>query len=63
MGDKDKSKNTYVYTVLLISILLILIALFLIVKYFRTGVKITNVLPRLTLDLYDDLGAFMQYDY
>jgi 1,4-alpha-glucan branching enzyme len=23
----------------------------------------TNVFPRLTLDLYDDLDAFMQYDY
>ena len=57
--EKDKSKKNN-YTFLVISILLIILAL--IVRYFRTGVKITNVLPRLTLDLYDDLDAFMQYD-
>ena len=57
--EEDKSKKNN-YTFLVISILLIILAL--IVRYFRTGVKNTNVLPRLTLDLYDDLDAFMQYD-
>ncbi len=59
--EEDKSKKNN-YTFLVISILLIILALILIVRYFRTGVKVTNVLPRLTLDLYDDLDAFMQYD-
>ena len=58
MGEDKSKKNNY--TFLVISILFIILAL--IVRYFRTGVKITNVLPRLTLDLYDDLDAFMQYD-
>lgn len=61
MGEDKSKKNNY--TFLVISILSIILALILIVRYFRTGVKITNVLPRLTLDLYDDLDAFMQYDF
>jgi hypothetical protein len=42
-------------------ILCILLFIFLI-KYFNFGTT-ADTFPRLTLSLYDDLDAFMQYDY
>lgn len=61
MVKKDNKKNTYIY--IFLSILLALFILFLTVRYFKVVKKVTTALPRLTLSLYDDLDAFMQYDY
>ena len=61
MVKKDNKKNTYIY--IFLSILLALFILFLTVRYFKVVKKVTSALPRLTLSLYDDLDAFMQYDY
>ena len=69
MGNKDK-KNTNLLLYLVLMILSFLIAGFLIVRYFFGFDNITSIInlnrvvpPRLTLSLYDDLDAFMQYDY
>jgi hypothetical protein len=72
MGNKDKKNtNLLLYLLYLVLIILsILIAGFLIVRYFFGFNNITSLInlnrdvpPRLTLSLYDDLDAFMQYDY
>ena len=47
--------------IILFSLMFILMFIFM-GKYFNNG-NTANVFPRLTLDLYDDLDAFMQYDY
>jgi hypothetical protein len=67
MENKDKNKNKIKTNLLFISILIILLslgAILLIRRYYRIGYKSTNtnMLPRLTLDLYN-IDAFMQYDY
>jgi hypothetical protein len=59
--EKDK-KNTNLLLISILIILLILGSIFLIRRYYRMGYKSTNILPKLTLDLYD-IDAFMQYDY
>jgi hypothetical protein len=58
--EKDK-KNTNI----LISILIIFLILgvIFIIRYFMKGPSNKIALPRLTLDLYDDIDAYMQYDY
>ena len=62
--EKDK-KNTNVLISILISILIIFLILgvIFIIRYFMKGTSNKIVLPRLTLDLYDDIDAYMQYDY
>jgi hypothetical protein len=69
MENKDKNKNKIKTHLLFISILIILLslgAILLIRRYYKIGYKSTNtntnMLPRLTLDLYN-IDAFMQYDY
>ena len=67
MGDNDNRKNsniTFTITLTIISFLIVLVIGVLTVRYFTSGSNSSiNLLPRLTLDLYDDLDAFMQYDY
>jgi heme/copper-type cytochrome/quinol oxidase subunit 2 len=62
MDYKDKKNNYLNYFLTVILIILSILMFIFMVKYFRKG-NITNTLPRLTLNLYDDLDAFMQYDY
>jgi hypothetical protein len=67
MENKDKNKiKTNLLFILILIILLSLGAILLIRRYYRIGYKSTNtntnILPRLTLDLYN-IDAFMQYDY
>ena len=62
MGDKDKKNNYLIYFLTLILIILCILVFIFLIRYFKIG-NTTNILPRLTLDLYDDLDAFMQYDY
>jgi len=64
--EEDKKKSHITFTIAItttIILLLIILIGFFIVRYFISGSNNTNLLPRLTLDLYDDLDAFMQYDY
>jgi heme/copper-type cytochrome/quinol oxidase subunit 2 len=62
MDYKDKKNNYLNYFLTVILIILSVLVFIFMVKYFRKE-NITNTLPRLTLNLYDDLDAFMQYDY
>jgi hypothetical protein len=41
----------------------ILVFIFFIIIIIKFGTTTTDTFPRLTLTLYDDLDAFMQYDY
>lgn len=65
--EEDKKKSHITFTIAItttIILLLIILIGFFIVRYFISGSNNnTNLLPRLTLNLYDDLDAFMQYDY
>lgn len=62
MDYKDKKNNYLNFFLTLILIFLSVLMFIFMVKYFSKG-NTTNTLPRLTLNLYDDLDAFMQYDY
>jgi len=62
MREKDKKNSNLITSILVLLVFLVIGVLSVI--YFRSRYNITtNVRPRLTLDLYDDLEAFMQYDY
>jgi flagellar basal body-associated protein FliL len=62
MKDENKKNSNLITTILVLLVLLVIGVLSAI--YFRSRYNInTNARPRLTLDLYDDLDAFMQYDY
>jgi flagellar basal body-associated protein FliL len=65
MRDENKKNSNLIKTILVLLVLLVLLVIgVLSVIYFRSRYNITNnARPRLTLDLYDDLDAFMQYDY
>jgi hypothetical protein len=68
MDDNNRKNSNITFTIIItltiISFLIVLVIGFLTVRYFTPGSNSnTNLLPRLTLDLYEDLDAFMQYDY
>lgn len=62
MDYKDKKNNYFNFFSTLILIILSILVFIFLIKNFRKG-NITNTFPRLTLELYNDLDAFMQYDY
>jgi hypothetical protein len=64
MDYKDKKNNYFNFFLTLILIILSILIFIFFIKYFISDSNnTTNVFPRLTLNLYDDLDAFMQYDY
>jgi flagellar basal body-associated protein FliL len=63
--DRDKKLSNFSLVIIIIlTVFIVLVIGILIFRYFYipNSNRSTNALPRLTLDLYDDLEAFMQYD-